>query len=121
MKTKTSELTGAALDWAVAAALGLNPILGQYCDEDLCFYWCFRVSEFLEGYSPSTNWAQGGPLVDKYLYWLEQQDKNLWAVAAVGGEIQYGATILIAICRGVVSCKLGEDVDVPDELVGGAA
>lgn len=48
MKLKTSELTGAALDWAVAkceGAVGMNDRLAWY--------------------TPSTNWAQGGPIIER--------------------------------------------------------
>ena len=65
MTMKTSELTGAALDWAVSKAD--NPP-GQEGGMD----WWERDSEgYLFDplnecrYSPSTNWAQGGPIINR--------------------------------------------------------
>jgi hypothetical protein len=46
---KTSELQGAALDWAVMKCDGI-------C-KDFPAYW---VDEY-----PSTNWAQGGPIIER--------------------------------------------------------
>lgn len=47
---KTSELTGQALDWAVAKAIGLLDRWGV----------CAPV-----GFRPSITWTQGGPIIDR--------------------------------------------------------
>jgi hypothetical protein len=53
---KTSELTGAALDWAVAKCEGLE------CTEDMGLL----VVEGADGYySPSMKWAQGGAIIER--------------------------------------------------------
>lgn len=111
MKIKTSDLTGAALDWAVAEADGLRP------------YWYKGSVWVLDGKTNKTlpqfsaDWAQGGPLLERHLFFLEDQGDGVWGAEGVGGEPEYGLTPLIAICRAVVCCKLGDEVDVPDELV----
>ena len=53
MKIKVSELEGVALDWAVAKAEGL--MLGQIAIEGV-------KNGF---YNPTTNWAQGGPIIER--------------------------------------------------------
>lgn len=51
---QVSELTGSALDWAVAKCEGV--IIGDALD----------VGFIREGgYTPSTNWAQGGPIIER--------------------------------------------------------
>ena len=52
MKLKTSELTGAALDWAVAKCEGY---VGVALQERTGTDW----------YSPSTDWSQGGPIIER--------------------------------------------------------
>jgi hypothetical protein len=112
---KTSELTGAALDWAVAKCEGT--INGD--DLDIGF--------ILEGgYLPSTDWAQGGPIIER-----EGMDLNPHGVDSSNGRIQWraavqwldesdfesiGPTPLIAAMRCFVASKLGDDIDVPEEL-----
>jgi len=102
---KTSELTGAALDWAVAKANG-------------------NTGHFLiDGYSPSTNWAQGGPIIEREGINLDNYAKNpnwsAWTPAPErdSGEAQaYGPTPLIAAMRCYVASKLGDTIDVPEAL-----
>lgn len=82
MKIKTSELTGTALDWAVAKAQGFrvrkNPFTGTVFDKHLNFYWVDEVDGaevlrdvgwikpgYLSDYRPSTDWAQGGPVKER--------------------------------------------------------
>ena len=125
MKIHTKDLTGAALDWSVAVALGWKlerPQDGQFIDND-GNRWLAGYRQYAPkiSFSPSSNWAQGGPLVQSQLFWVEEQSYDQWGAEGVGGETQYGPTALIAICRAVVACKLGDEVDVPDELVPGGA
>lgn len=104
---KTSELTGAALDWAVAT----------------CEKW--RLDLVPEGsYSPSTDWAQGGPLIERikgfqFKQWLESHPESCCEAHIhnyEGDWIQFGPTPLIAAMRCYVASKLGDTVDVPEEL-----
>ena len=59
---KTSELQGAALDWAVAK--GEKHMV--WTDEPL------RLPTG-EPYSPSTDWAQGGPIIEREGLWLQPE------------------------------------------------
>lgn len=157
MKVKTSELIGAALDWAVAIAQGYEPDRLQDGQvrrgNDYCLVG--PDTDHLCRYSPSTKWAQGGPLVEQFYIYLSpphvafatriengkrvSADKvyHCWT-AKVGPNIAQrpaefaelpmlrglyagdGETPLIAICRAVVACKLGDEVEVPDELLEAA-
>lgn len=110
---KTNELTGAALDWAVAKCEGLNP------DESgLVEIGTFkgRAASVPIFYAPSQNWAQGGPII-------EREEINLWTEgytaweATSGGCQEWGSTPLIAAMRCYVASKLGDEVDVPEELM----
>lgn len=130
MKIKTSELIGATLDWAVAVALGWELERqqdGQFIDSD-GNRWLAGYRQYAPkiSFSPSTNWAQCGPLMEH----VESLER-----LGIGWECRYspnqpqryglysatGSTELIAICRAVVACKLGDDVEAPDKLVQSCA
>jgi hypothetical protein len=115
MKIKTSELTGVALDWAVAECAG------------------YRLDLVPEGsYTPSTNWSQGGPIIEREKFtvmydddWKYDQtdpEDNGERWMADNGDsyynpTQYGATPLIAAMRFYVASKLGDEVEIPEELL----
>ena len=93
---KTSELTGAALDWAVHVALHGS---------------CKGHAE----YEYSTDWSQSGPII-------ERERINLEPFSNINGE-QWSAdgewdspTPLIAAMRCYVASKLGDNIDIPEEL-----
>lgn len=96
---KTSELTGAALDWAVAKCEVGEEFIGEI--DDPHFY--------------STDWAIGGAII-------ERERINLEPFRSVFGE-QWSAdgewdspTPLIAAMRCYVASKLGDDVEIPASL-----
>ena len=102
MKVKTSELQGAALDWAV------NQI-EECCDDPHTPFF-------------STNWAQGGPIIEQERISVEPCFD--WQWVATGNLSMFeeeGPTPLIAAMRCFVACKLGDEVEVPDELTEGEA
>jgi hypothetical protein len=107
MKIKTSELQGPALDWAVAACEGYAGIaLQERTNTD----W----------YSPSTNWAQGGPIIEREKIRLDTTwncEDGYWSARmdTVGGW-WLGDTPLIAAMRCYVASKLGDNIDIPEEL-----
>ena len=67
VEVKTTELIGPALDWAVAKADGHEPIVTPFKNSiGNALYlaeWAQR-----EGirWQPSTDWSQGGPLIEKH-------------------------------------------------------
>ena len=111
MKIKTSELTGAALDWAVAKCEGLD-------------YWYPEIGPSQPEYS--TDWSQGEPIIEREgikihkgndLYFPKGNEKSdyyepLW----VAGK-QHGQTPLIAAMRCYVASKLGDTVELPQDLI----
>jgi hypothetical protein len=94
---KTSELTGAALDWAVAMA-------ENWAGAD------FEVKPY------STNWAQGGPIIEREMIAIDFDGATWCASDNLKPLANYGPTPLIAAMRCYVASKLGDTVDVPDEL-----
>jgi hypothetical protein len=98
---KTSELTGPALDWAVAKAIG------EYKPVAVPHY--------------STDWSQGGPIIERERITLDGTAiLNQWmAVFYVPDEEPWemrGPTPLIAAMRCFVAAHLGDEVEVPEEL-----
>ena len=110
---KTSELTGAALDWAVAKCESLDCYIedgvvhlkGQPFDTDWR-YWL-----------PSTDWAQGGPLIERNLITIFRHDEEWFAHSQLSMPEDFpGDTPLIAAMRCYVASRLGDSVNVPEEL-----
>ena len=104
---KTSELTGAALDWAVAKCEGIN-----YVKDDVRFRGAYARKY-------STDWAQGGPIIEREAIsvWARGDE---WAAESFvpnkQGREEIGATPLIAAMRCYVTSKLGDEVELPEEL-----
>jgi hypothetical protein len=124
---KTSELTGAALDWAVAKCESLDCYIedgvvhlkGQPFDTDWR-YWL-----------PSTDWAQGGPIIEREGIDVHRVNAEMWSAKLWANNsgmaknpaqwfkhnIQTdGPTPLIAAMRCYVAFILEDEVDVPEEL-----
>lgn len=105
---KTSELTGAALDWAVARCEGINyEVIDGGLDCDCPDY--------------STNWAQGGPIIEREgigaTVVSAGNDNEKWLGANYKGTfVEYGPTCLVACMRTYVASKLGDDIEIPEEL-----
>ena len=107
---KTADLIGPALDWVVAKCEGLNPVP---CEPPGFFY-----SGYESGwYTPSTDWAQGGPIIERerlqIIFLFNEWEARGFDFVAVG----CGPTPLIAAMRCFASSKLGYEVDVPEELL----
>jgi hypothetical protein len=120
---KTNELTGAALDWAVAKCEGL--LAFGYKDDMGLLLITLSTGE-AEYFKPTLDWAQGGPIIERErisvskpinsLTWVatmhyqnEDTDDVMWAE-------ETGTTPLIAAMRCYVASKLGDEVEIPSEL-----
>ena len=117
MKVKTSELTGAALDWAVGFALCLEANGGRIVQARDLMSAAIRNGMA----SPSTNWAQGGPLLEGERILVQPEigkdgAGNAWSAIAIEGFECFGPTPLIAAMRVFVMTKLGDEVDLPSGL-----
>lgn len=118
MKIKTAELTGAALDWAVAKCVGSDPEITQYGGTT-----ALRFEHRL--YSPSTDWATGGPIIEWRkitLGYLKAGDSIQWEAryfddAGRFRNCEYAPTPLVAAMRCYVASKLGGEVEIPEELL----
>ena len=118
MKVKTSELTGPALDWAVATCEGTD----YFCDNPTT--WDADLP-WESPFNYSTDWSQGGPIIERESIRLTPDQGAtyvdcVWFAGSVnedGDEFNgEGPTPLVAGMRCVVASKLGEEVEVPDEL-----
>ena len=111
---KTNELTGAALDWAVAKCEG--EVLG----EDLFgLRPIIAAPAFTQQFKPSTDWSQGGPIIEREKIRLNYGvgEEGFYCEAYItAGTCQHGPTPLTAAMRCYVASKLGDKVDVPEEL-----
>jgi hypothetical protein len=106
MKIKTSELTGAALDWAVAKCEHPKTFNSH---NTLRSIWSFRYS---------TDWSQGGPIIEREsMELLQMRNPNYVQARVLFGVWLPGPTPLIAAMRCYVASKLGDEVEVPDELI----
>lgn len=97
---KVSELTGAALDYWVAKCEGEN----------------YAALDF---YVPSQLWDQGGPIIEREGIRLHRSVTGEWWA---GSEAEpqrpvSGPTPLIAAMRCHVAGVMGDEIDVPDELM----
>ena len=120
MKIKTSDLVGVSLDWAVAKSLNTLPkayLIGEN------FKNLHADSETRVHYS--TNWALGGPIIEREKIAFTCEDflnvpNRRWLANIHGSKLidmEFGPTHLIAAMRCYVASKLGEEVDVPVDLV----
>ena len=112
MRIKTSELTGAALDWVVAKCEGIDLIDGRY-NRLLVDGHMSRGQEMMAPYKPSTNWAQGGPIIEREKITPEWTGED-WMGYIRHDEELFGPTPLIAAMRCYVGSKLGDEVEVPE-------
>lgn len=132
MRVKVSELSGIGLDWAVAQATRVE--VAMRYGRELAVVHDRHGIKLIESirsiYSPSTNWAQGGPLIERFditiiridgfsqvgpLYQVMQSFSGLH----LGGDrmMPVAPTRLIAACRAIVAAKLGDEIDLPEGLV----
>ena len=103
MKIKTTELKGNALDWMVAKCEGIQ-------DSEF-------VRTHMDAWPYSTDWAQGGPIIERENIALYPHgDGTYEAEVFLNPKRGAGPTPLIAACRCYVASKLGDEVEVPDEL-----
>jgi hypothetical protein len=109
MKIKTSELIGAALDWAAQMANHENYI-AKFSVNGIGQEFCAT--------SPSTDWSQGGPIIEREGIYLVPDYNGGWNSTTRKRRGDYsGPTPLIAAMRCFVASRLGDEVDVPEELL----
>ena len=121
---KTTKLIGPALDWAVAKCEGYE------VDHDFTLAGIFMPGWFVqmgsnywkpfETYTPSTNWSQGGPIIERENLVVGPTGGGIfpdkWAASSENSPYLFAPTPLIAAMRCHVTNKLGDEVNVPKEL-----
>ncbi len=117
MKFKVSEASGPALNWMVAKALGKRPSMFIFQ----------QTGKMAAEHNYTTDPAQGDLIIDRDGIATSRQDDDhgnkysgkarWWAQMNCRVHTAYGPTRLIAAMRCYVVSKLGEEVEVPDELV----
>ena len=118
-----SEATNIQLDWLVAKAQEAIELE----DED-GKYWVVgnKFLSYRHGYHPSEAWINGGPIIERERISLKENvpayPDNLWnafpSITAKGAGWKWGVgpTPLIAAMRCFVMSKLGNRVEIPEEL-----
>lgn len=118
---KTSELIGPALDWAVTTIE--EPEVLKYGVEDWKDQRRHNVADghFVHRYHQV--WNQAGPIIEREWLdvtpWPNESDEELRWQCQQHDNIDclyFGPTPLIAAMRCYVASKLGDEVDVPEEL-----
>lgn len=130
----TSQLQGAALDWAVAKCEGVRTVLARY--EHTLTGVCVLDAELVEMGADGTqelrysrDWVQGGPIIERERIDIQSKfsgssivpkDQWYWQASTVTeDDVAYwldGHTPLVAAMRCYVASKLGDDVAVPEGL-----
>lgn len=112
---KTSELIGPTLDWAVAKSEFFDCLDSWYVEGG-------HVETVWHGvWTPSTDWSQGGPIIKReFIDLVYEGATGIWEASTRdeddGWKYGPGPTPLIAAMRCYVASKLGDEVDVPEEL-----
>lgn len=117
IEVKTAELIGPALDVMVAEIEGV--VLSAVTKG-----WVTGSGKPAGKYSPSTDWSQCGPLIEKYRPDLMASDEREFMACLNNDDrclepliVANGPTYLIAACRAIAAAKLGAVVSVPAELM----
>jgi hypothetical protein len=98
------------------------------CGENHEGIW-FDDYDMLTPYTPSTDWSQGGPIIEREristakdpsdAYWqacINCATSSMFGPGLCGDHWHYGPTPLIAAMRCYVASKLGDEVEIPEEL-----
>lgn len=104
---KVSELSGFALDWAVA----------------LCEVGPIGIKDIDDPHFYSTDWAESGPIIEREDISISREFASgriewaAWTPAPIRDDAEvfgYGPTPLIAAMRCYVTSKLGEEISIPE-------
>ena len=122
MKIKTQDLSDIALDYAVTTIEDPDALRYGLADWREARTRAVKHGEYMYRYHQS--WAQGGPIIDR----IEGFELKIWQLRPVskceayihnhdGDWVAFGPTPLIATMRVFVAAKLGDEVDIPEELL----
>lgn len=118
---KVSELSGKALDYAVAICQNVE------IDSNGCPIWfdSGRIDANRVEYNPSQYWAIAGPIIEREKMEItpygingEWRARDFYEPSpGVPCAEQYGNSSLVAAMRCYVVSKMGESVEIPEELL----
>lgn len=114
---KTSELIGRPLAYAVALCEGWEAYdkNGDLILTDGQYHWD------IDHFNYPTDWSQGGPIIEREKINIRdeitQWSSWMWDSTKCGDVSYYGSTPLIAAMRCYVASKLGDEVEIPEELL----
>ena len=122
MKTiKVAEATQLQLNWLVAKVEGKDGVLH---DDGItrCIVIAAPSGVYKGTYSPSIKWAQGGPIKTRERISTQIKHDGWWVACIYNVNddptyMQLGSSELVAAMRCYVTSKLGNTVEVPEELV----
>ena len=113
MKFKTSELAGFKLDLAVAKAEGEQAELNH---GEVVTWKTIAYQEYRLVWRPSTEWAQGGPIIEREGIELNRLGSGWMATLTKGPAVseEIGPTPLVAAMRAYVASQLGDEVELTE-------
>jgi hypothetical protein len=130
MKIKTSDLVGRVLDWAVATCEGYSDLrVNPHAWDNELIMTPPKIQPrpvYLFDLDFGANWALSGPIIDR-----EKISISCWGIGVPdaydafilrftdGGVTTYkgnGKTNLISAMRCYCCAKLGEEIEIPQEL-----
>lgn len=126
---KISELISPALDWAVAKCEGRLSHDWTYSTQyghtgvSVALYCSSLAKAHAARFSPSEDWFSGGPIIDREEITIDYRDNETQArkwsneknhfIVAYAGKKQG----LLAAMRCFVASRLGEEIEIPEELL----
>ena len=114
MKIKTNELSGIALNWAVAKCEGMSRLDERVTPEGVRWAGDF--------FQPSKHWSEGGPIIEREKIQVNPSiSSDAWGAANPSKDQcvwVWAETPLIAAMRVYVASKLGDTIEVPEAMGG---
>lgn len=118
MKVKVSEATNIQLDWLVWNCVGGASAYPKTAEGSAFLkLWKGNSAKYIH---PTTDWAQGGPVIERGKISIKAQQPDWTAYITIcdglTDRVLRGPTPLIAAMRCYVASRLGEEVEIPEEL-----
>lgn len=127
MKIKISKTTERQLNWLVSVCQGATDLkrnTHRFDNEWVVTFPCDGgipgFSEYLDNLDYSTDWSMSGEIIEREKIAVEYTSAGSWHAAIEWldepSHTEIGPTALIAAMRCFVASRLGDEVDVPEEL-----
>jgi hypothetical protein len=124
MKIKAQDLSGIQLDWAVAKCEGYFSTNGQVPEywesPDGVIHFLKMRNAVVDWTLASTDWSEMGSIIEQNMISIapalhEGWEASPWPIDP--NTLSWGDTPLIAAARCYVASKLGDEVEIPEELL----